>query len=101
MPRYDRIEVIDSHTAGEPTRVVIGGGPDLGGGPANERLTVLREQFDQFRTAVIGEPRGSHALVGALLYSPSDPTCAAGVIFFHNVGCLRMFGDRTIGPLGA
>src|SRR5881227_603161 len=92
-----RIQVIDSHTAGEPTRVVIAGGPDLGSGPLAERRTLLRERHDGFRSAVVNEPRGSDVLVGALLCEPSDPSCVAGVIFFNNVGYLGMCGHGTIG----
>jgi 4-hydroxyproline epimerase len=95
-----RIQVVDSHTGGEPTRVVISGGPDLGAGPLAERLRRFREQHDHFRSAVVNEPRGSDAVVGALLCEPSDPSCAAGVIFFNNVGYLGMCGHGTIG-LGA
>ena len=92
-----RIQVVDSHTGGEPTRVVLSGGPDLGGGPGCERLIRFREDFDRFRSAVVNEPRGSDAIVGALLCEPSDPSCEAGVIFFNNVGYLGMCGHGTIG----
>ena len=92
-----RIQIIDSHTGGEPTRVVIGGGPDLGGGTVAERLQVFRDHHDRFRSAVVNEPRGSDVIVGALLVEPSDSSCAAGVIFFNNVGCLGMCGHGTIG----
>src|SRR5271165_5647712 len=91
------VKVIDSHTGGEPTRVVIAGGPDLGKGPMAERREVFRDHYDDFRAAVINEPRGSDVLVGALLCEPVDPTCAAGVIFFNNVGVLNMCGHGTIG----
>ncbi len=93
----DRLRIIDSHTGGEPTRVVIDGGPDLGGEPIAERLARLRDEHDELRRAVILEPRGSEVLVGALLCEPSDPTCAAGVIFFNNAGYLKMCGHGTIG----
>jgi 4-hydroxyproline epimerase len=92
-----RIKVIDSHTAGEPTRVVIDGGPDLGAGPLPERLARFRSQFDNFRSAVVNEPRGNDAIVGALLCEPYDPSCEAGVIFFNNVGYLGMCGHGAIG----
>jgi 4-hydroxyproline epimerase len=92
-----RIRVIDSHTGGEPTRVVIDGGPDLGNGPLADRVHLLREKHDGFRSAVVNEPRGSDVLVGAMLVRPHDPTCAAGVIFFNNVGYLGMCGHGTIG----
>src|SRR5262249_18298981 len=92
-----RIQVIDSHTGGEPTRVVIAGGPDLGTGSMAARRTRFREHFDEFRSAVVNEPRGSDVLVGALLCEPIDPRCVAGVIFFNNVGYLNMCGHGTIG----
>jgi proline racemase len=91
------ISVIDSHTGGEPTRVVVSGGPDLGGGSVTDRLKVFREQHDRFRSAVINEPRGSDVLVGALLVEPQDKSCVAGVIYFNNVGFLAMCGHGTIG----
>jgi 4-hydroxyproline epimerase len=92
-----RIQVIDSHTGGEPTRVVVAGGPDLGGGSLAQRREVFRTRFNHFRRAVVNEPRGSDVLVGALLCEPADPSCAAGVIFFNNVGTLHMCGHGTIG----
>lgn len=91
------IRVVDSHTGGEPTRVVIEGGPDLGTGPLEERLRRFREAHDDFRRTVILEPRGSDSLVGALVVPPVDPASAAGVIFFNNTGTLGMCGHGTIG----
>jgi 4-hydroxyproline epimerase len=93
------IHVVDSHTAGEPTRVVVSGGPGLGSGPLAERLRRLAEDHDDFRSAVVNEPRGSDVLVGALLVDPLDPASAAGVIFFNNVGYLGMCGHGTIGVI--
>src|SRR5882757_8607939 len=92
-----RIQVIDSHTAGEPTRVVIAGGPDLGDGDLQGRLELLRMKHDAFRTSVVCEPRGSEVVVGALLCEPVNPAAAAGVIFFNDVGYLGMCGHGTIG----
>ncbi len=92
-----RIKIIDSHTGGEPTRVVISGGPDLGQGSMVERLQRFKNQHDDFRSAVVNEPRGSDAMVGALLCEPGDPSCIAGVIYFNNVGYLGMCGHGTIG----
>jgi 4-hydroxyproline epimerase len=92
-----RVRVIDSHTGGEPTRVVVSGGPDLGIGPLAERRERFRNAHDSFRSAVVNEPRGSDVMVGALLCEPSDPACVAGVIFFNNVGYLGMCGHGTIG----
>lgn len=97
MSFLHRIQVVDSHTQGEPTRVVIGGGPDLGSGSLLDRRGRFQKDFDRFRSAVVNEPRGSDPLVGALLCEPSDPSCAAGVIFFNNVGYLGMCGHGTIG----
>src|SRR5438132_5208240 len=97
MPSIDRIQVIDSHTGGEPTRVVIEGGPDLGGRTLAERRDQFRQQFDAFRSAIVNEPRGSDVTVGALLCPPADASCAAGVIFFNNVGYLGMCGHGMIG----
>ncbi len=92
-----RIKVIDSHTAGEPTRVVVEGGPTLGRGSAADQLRVLRAHHDRFRSAVVNEPRGSDVVVGASLVEPQDRSCAAGVIFFNNVGYLGMCGHGLIG----
>jgi 4-hydroxyproline epimerase len=92
-----RIAIIDSHTGGEPTRVVVAGGPDLGGGSLSGRRERFHSQFDAFRRAVICEPRGSDVPVGALLCPPSDPACETGLIFFNNVGYLGMCGHGTIG----
>ncbi|MDP6634585.1 MAG: proline racemase family protein [Phycisphaerae bacterium] len=91
------ISVIDSHTGGEPTRVVIEGGPDLGEGSLAHRLERFREEHDRFRSAIVNEPRGSDVVVGALLVEPRDKTCTTGVIFFNNVGYLGMCGHGTIG----
>jgi len=91
------IRVIDSHTAGEPTRVVIGGRPELGRGTLAHRVRRFAAEHDDFRSAVVNEPRGSDVLVGALLVEPVDSECVAGVIFFNNVGYLGMCGHGTIG----
>ncbi|ENI2480649.1 4-hydroxyproline epimerase [Stutzerimonas kunmingensis] len=92
-----RIEVIDSHTGGEPTRLVTRGFPDLGNGSMAERKQLLASQHDQWRAASVLEPRGSDVLVGALLCEPVDPSACAGVIFFNNTGYLGMCGHGTIG----
>ena len=92
-----KIQIIDSHTGGEPTRIVVSGGPDIGMGTVAERQAIFSERHDRFRSAVVNEPRGSDVIVGALLCEPSDPSCSIGVIFFNNVGCLGMCGHGTIG----
>jgi 4-hydroxyproline epimerase len=95
------VEVIDSHTGGEPTRLVIQGGPDLGKGTMAEKLERFRRDFGAFRAAVVQEPRGSDVLVGAMLVPPSDPSCQWGVIFFNNVGTLWMCGHGMIGVVAS
>lgn len=92
-----KLKVIDSHTGGEPTRVIIGGGPDLGRGPLVERRARLQNEFDRYRSAAVNEPRGSDVIVGAILVEPLDPKSSAGVIYFNNVGTIGMCGHGTIG----
>ena len=92
-----RIQIIDSHTGGEPTRLVIGGFPDLGTGTMAERRAVLAAQHDAWRATTVQEPRGNDVIVGALLCEPVDPANAAGVVFFNNTGYLGMCGHGTIG----
>lgn len=92
-----RVSVIDSHTGGEPTRVVIAGGPELPGATMVQRREAFARDHDAFRSAVVNEPRGSDVLVGALLTPPERPDSDAGVVFFNNVGVLGMCGHGTIG----
>ena len=96
-----QIRVIDSHTAGEPTRLVFEGGPPLGSGPLDERAARFRTEFDAWRSAIVNEPRGSDAMVGALLCAPHRADCRFGVIFFNNVGVLGMCGHGTIGLIAS
>jgi 4-hydroxyproline epimerase len=91
------MRVIDSHTEGEPTRVIVDGGPPLGGGPMAERRERFAHDFDDVRRFAVTEPHGHQAMVGALLCEPHDPTCAAGAIYFDNAGYLGMCGHGTIG----
>ena len=92
-----QLQVIDSHTEGEPTRVVISGGPDLGNGTMAEKAKRLRDEHDWLRSAVCNEPRGHDAMVGALLCEPSAADCVCGVIFFNNLSTLNMCISGTIG----
>ncbi len=92
-----RIPFLDSHTGGEPTRLISEGFPGLGRGSVAEQLSALKAHHDDFRMQVLNEPRGNDVLVGALLVPPADPTCQLGVIFFNNVGYLGMCGHGTIG----
>lgn len=97
MTGIRKLRVIDSHTAGEPTRVVVEGGPDLGEGSVAEKRERLGREHDWVRTACVNEPRGYDAMVGAILCEPSEPDCATGVIFFNNVGLLQGCVHGTIG----
>lgn len=92
-----KIKVLDSHTGGEPTRLVMEGFPDLGSGTMQERRALMAQLHDDWRCAAVLEPRGSDVVVGALLCEPVDPANAAGVIFFNNTGYLGMCGHGTIG----
>lgn len=95
------LSVLDSHTGGEPTRLVLDGFPDLGAGPLDERARRFRTEFDRYRSAIVNEPRGSDPVVGALLVAPHRPDCRFGVIFFNNVGLLGMCGHGTIGLIAS
>ena len=91
------LHVIDSHTEGEPTRIVISGGPELGTGTMAEKALRLRDEHGWLRSAVCDEPRGHEAMVGGLLCAPSEPDCVCGVIFFNNLSTLNMCIHGTIG----
>ena len=91
------MRVIDSHTAGQPTRIIIDGGPDLGRGAMAERRERLRSNFDRFRSAAVSEPRGSDVLLGGILCEPVDSANAAGIIFFDNHGYPNISGHGLIG----
>jgi len=96
-PAPVRLACVDSHTGGEPTRLILSGGPELGRGSLAERARRFRAEFDGYRSACVNEPRGSAVLVGALLVEPHEPGCDFGVIFFNNVSTLGMCGHGTIG----
>jgi 4-hydroxyproline epimerase len=96
-----RIPFLDSHTGGEPTRLIETPPFDLGTGSVADKLSRLIKDHDDFRTTVLNEPRGSDVLVGALLVEPADPTCQLGVIYFNNVGYLGMCGHGTIGLIAS
>lgn len=91
------ISILDSHTAGEPTRCVLSGLPDIDSGSLAKRLTRLRQEHDHLRRAILCEPRGSDVLVGAYILPPDEPRCAAAVVFFNNAGYLGMCGHGAIG----
>lgn len=91
------MHVIDSHTGGQPTRVILDGGPDLGSGPLAERAHRLIIEYKEFCQSVMLEPRGQPAMVGALLVEPTDPECITGVIYLDAGAVLGMCGHGTIG----
>mgnify|MGYP000981090311 CR=1 FL=1 len=93
----DRLQIIDSHTEGEPTRTVVSGFPPLRGATMAERRESFRSQYDHLRRGIVKEPRGHDAVVGALLTPPVNQGSDAGVIFFNDVGYLGMCGHGTIG----
>lgn len=96
-----RIPFLDSHTGGEPTRLIESLPFPLNPAPVSEQLTQLKREFDHFRQTILNEPRGSDVLVGAYIVPPADPTCQLGVIFFNNVGYLGMCGHGTIGLMAS
>lgn len=97
----ERIPFLDSHTGGEPTRLITSLPFDLAAGSVADKLSTLKTDHDDLRRTVLLEPRGSDVLVGAYLVSPADPTCEFGVIFFNNVGYLGMCGHGTIGLIAS
>ncbi|MCL4272989.1 MAG: proline racemase family protein [Anaerolineales bacterium] len=96
-----RIPFLDSHTGGEPTRLIPSLPFDLGTGSVADKLSTLKKNHDDLRRTVLLEPRGSDVLVGAYLVPPTDPTCQFGVIYFNNVGYLGMCGHGTIGLIAS
>jgi 4-hydroxyproline epimerase len=95
--RLERVHVVDSHTGGEPTRIIVGGGPRLPSASMALRLDEVRTRYDHLRHALVNEPRGSEVTVGALLCEPVNSGSTAGVIYFNNVGYLGMCVHGTIG----
>ncbi len=95
--RLKRTRVVDSHTGGEPTRIIVDGGPKLNSANMSLRLEEFRRDYDYLRRALVNEPRGSEVIVGAMLTEPANEGSTAGVIFFNNVGYLGMCVHGTIG----
>jgi proline racemase len=91
------ISAIDSHTAGEPTRIVTGGIPVVRGASMAEKRAAMQRDLDWLRRAVILEPRGHDAIVAAFLLPPCDPEADLGVVFANDVGYLGMCGHGAIG----
>jgi proline racemase len=93
----DTIRVVDSHTGGEPIRLVLEGVPDLGTGTLTERAHRFRDASDRYRSAIVSEPRGTERTIGALLAPPSRPGCEFGVIFFNHLGLVGFCGHGIMG----
>jgi len=93
----ESLRIIDSHTGGEPTRAIVSGLPDLGGGAVADQLDKMREEFDWVRSSVVNEPRGADAMVGAALVPTGEEDCDYGVIYFNNAGYIKMCVHGTIG----
>ncbi len=91
------IRVVDSHTEGEPTRVIVDGWPEVEGRTMEERREYMRQQHDHLRRAVVCEPRGHSAIVGALLTPPVNAGSLCGIVFFNNGTYLGMCGHGLIG----
>jgi 4-hydroxyproline epimerase len=99
MSDISLVKILDSHAGGAPTRLMLSGGPELGAGPLAERAKVFQEKHDRFRRATVGEPRGSDAVMGALLVEPHDKGCQAGLIFFSNAGYPSLSAHGIIGSV--
>ena len=94
---FGRLRVIDSHTGGEPTRLIVSGVPKAPAGSMADRLEWFKAECDHVRRALVNEPRGSDVVVGGALFEPNGSTCDAGVLYFNNVGYLGMCVHGTIG----
>ncbi len=94
-----RLQVIDSHTEGEPTRVVVAPPMELAGRTAADRRDELARFHDAWRRAIVLEPRGHEAVVGAYLFPPVSTESAAQVVFFNDIGYLGMCGHGAMGVL--
>lgn len=92
-----QIKTIESHTMGEPTRIIYDGFPALSGTTMMEKKQDLIARWDHLRTALMLEPRGHRDMFGALLTEPVHPEADLGVIFLDSGGCLNMCGHGSIG----
>lgn len=91
------VRVVDSHTEGEPTRVIVDGWPQPAGASMAERRNDLARNGDRLRRGIVCEPRGHAAIVGALLTPPVSPGAVSGIVFFNNETYLGMCGHGLIG----
>jgi len=91
------IHAIDSHTMGEPTRVVVGGVPNIPGKTLPEKKAYLEKNMDYLRKAIMHEPRGHNDMFGSILVQPVSDEADIGIIFMDGGGYLNMCGHGTIG----
>jgi proline racemase len=91
------LHVVDSHTEGMPTRVVVGGVSVIPGATMAERRQYFLAKMDDLRTLLMCEPRGHSAMSGAILQPPTRSDCDWGVLYIEVSGCLPMCGHGTIG----
>ncbi len=95
------LQAIDSHTAGEPTRIIVGGIPNIKGKTMPEKKEYLEKNLDHLRTAVMLEPRGHNDMFGSILLAPVSEEADLGIIFMDGGGYLNMCGHGTIGAVTA
>ncbi|SFB40874.1 proline racemase [Clostridium frigidicarnis] len=91
------IQAVDSHTMGEPTRVVVGGIPAIKGSTMPEKKAFLEENLDYVRTAIMHEPRGHKDMFGSIITAPTTDEADLGIIFMDGGGYLNMCGHGSIG----
>ncbi len=97
QPRIsDTLTTLDTHTAGEPLRIVVEGYPDVPGADMLARRRYASEHLDHLRKALMWEPRGHREMYGCLLTSPVSPDAHFGVLFMHNEGYSTMCGHAVI-----
>ena len=95
------LQAIDSHTAGEPTRIVTGGIPNIKGKTMPEKKEYLEKELDYLRTAIMLEPRGHNDMFGSIITAPTTDEADLGIIFMDGGGYLNMCGHGTIGAVTA
>ena len=90
------ISTVETHTGGEPTRIILDGWPKLSGKTLLDKRREVKERFDHLRRGLMLEPRGHDGMYGALLVEPDHPEADLAVLFMHNEGYSTMCGHATI-----
>ncbi len=93
------INTIETHTEGEPTRIITGGLPAISGNTMREKRLYMKRNLDNVRTAVMNEPRGHHNMFGAILTEYVSEDADLGLIFMDGDGYLNFCGHSSIGAL--